>query len=132
MKKINPIFILASFMIYLQPGSLKSQTQWTNYPDNPVIDSDFDPGAIATARPSVLFDGISYHMWYSSIRVFPIMENQLHLGCMGYATSNDGISWQSVNPVAMGPAFDANVFDMLSASQGWVIEDRDTLKMWYR
>jgi hypothetical protein len=132
MKLIKPLFILVSVFMYLLPGSLKSQTQWSKYSGNPVINSDFDPGAIAMARPSVLFDGISYHMWYSSIRVFPIMENQLHLGCMGYATSNDGISWQPVNPVAMGPIFNDQAFDMLSASQGWVIEDRDTFKMWYR
>jgi hypothetical protein len=132
MKIIHPVFILASFLIALQPNSLRSQTSWVNYPGNPVINSDFDPGAIALERPSVLFDGISFHMWYSSIRVFPIPQNQLHLGCMGYATSTDGISWQSVNPVAMEPLFDENAFDMLSASQGWVIEDRDTFKMWYR
>ena len=132
MMGIKPILFLATLFITLLPDSLKSQTLWTNYSGNPLINREFDPGAIATARPSVLFDGDSYHMWYSSIRVFPIQNNQLHLGCMGYATSNDGISWQSVNPVAMGPAFDANAFDMFAASQGWVIADRDTFKMWYR
>jgi hypothetical protein len=131
MKITKPIFIFASSIIFLQPNSLQAQTNWTNYPGNPVINSDFDPGAIAMARPSVLFDGVSYHMWYSSIRVFPIQENMLHLGCMGYATSTDGISWQSVNPVALGPVFNGNAFDMWFASQGWVIEDRDTFKIWY-
>jgi hypothetical protein len=131
LKLIKHLFIVAVLLSCILPTSLKSQTNWTNYSGNPVINSDFDPGAIAIVRPSVLFDGVSYHMWYSSVRVFPIADNQFHLGCMGYATSPDGISWQSVEPVVIGPVLNANDFDMMFASQGWVIADRDTFKMWY-
>lgn len=131
LKLIKHLFFVAVLLSFFLPKSLKSQTNWTNYSGNPVINSDFDPGAIAILRPSVLFDGVSYHMWYSSIRVFPIANNQFHLGCTGYATSPDGISWQSVDPVAREPSFNANDPDMWFANQGWVIADRDTFKMWY-
>ena len=131
MNIIKNVFIVVAFFKCLQPNSLKSQTEWTNYFGNPVINSDFDPGATAIVRPSVLFKVNSYHMWYSSMRVFPIAGTHFRLGCMGYATSPDGISWQSVNPAAMGPVFNANTFDMWFASQGWVIADSDTFKMWY-
>jgi hypothetical protein len=55
----------------------------------------------------------------------------MQLNCMGYATSPDGISWQSVKPAAIEPSFDGNAFDQLHAGQGWVIADQDTFKMWY-
>ena len=131
MNIIKQIFIIIAIFICLNPCILKSQTNWTNHPDNPVIGGDFDPEALFIHRPSVLFDGDSYHMWYSSVRVFPIANNQFQLSCMGYATSPDGISWQSVEPVVMGPSLNSNTFDMWFAAQGWVIADNDTFKMWY-
>ena len=131
MKLVRQICIIAFVFACLQPGWLKSQTRWTNHPENPVIGGQFDPGALFIQRPSVVFDGDAYHMWYASVRVFLIANMQFNLNCMGYATSPDGVSWQSVKPVVMEPSLDMNAFDQLQAGQGWVIADNDTFKMWY-
>lgn len=132
MKTIKQIFVIITLFNCLQPSMLKSQTNWTNYSGNPIIDSDFDPESLVIHRPSVLFDGDSYHMWYASIRVFIIgIDVQVHLNSMGYATSPDGVSWQSVNPVVIEPSFAGDAFDQFHAGQGWVIADNDTFKMWY-
>ena len=131
MKLIKHLIIVIVAVMCLRPDSLRSQTNWTNYAENPVIDSNFDPEALAILRPSVVYDGDSYHMWYTDLRVFPLPEGQLHLGCMAYATSPDGVSWQSVNTVVMQPALIPNAFDAEDAGQGWVIAENDTFKMWY-
>lgn len=126
------VLIVAALFACLQPNSLRSQTNWIDHPNNPVINSEFDPGALFIQRPSVLFDGDSYHMWYASVRLYLIVNTQIKLNCMGYATSPDGISWSSVTPVAIEPSFDGNAFDQMYAGQGWVIAVNDTFKMWYR
>jgi predicted GH43/DUF377 family glycosyl hydrolase len=131
MNIIKQVFIFVALFNCPQPSMLKSQTTWTNYLDNPVIGGDFDPEALSIQRPSVVFDGDSYHMWYTNVRVFPVANDLLHLSCMGYATSPDGVSWQSVNKVVMGPVLSPGAFDAEDAGQGWVIADEDTFKMWY-
>lgn len=131
MKSIKPIFMVVALFVFLNPNSLKSQTNWIKYEENPVIGDDFDPEALFIHRPCVLFDGDSYHMWYTGVRVFPLPQGHLQLSTMGYATSPDGISWQSINPVAMGPVLNLSTFDAMHAGQGWVIADNDTFKMWY-
>ena len=131
MRIIKQVSIVFTVFTCLQVNMLKSQTNWTYYSDNPVIDGDFDPEALSIHRPCVLFDGESYHMWYTSVRVFPIANDQLQLSTMGYATSPNDVSWQSVEPVVMGPQFLGNAFDMTHAGQGWVIAENDTFKMWY-
>lgn len=131
MKIIKQVSIVFAVFTCLQPSMLKSQINWTNYPDNPVIRGEFDPEALFIYRPCVLFDGDSYHMWYTGVRVFPIADDHLQLSTMGYATSSNDISWESVQPIVMGPRFIGDAFDMLHAGQGWVIADNDTFKMWY-
>jgi predicted GH43/DUF377 family glycosyl hydrolase len=128
---IKRIILFVLLIISFRPDVLHSQINWTIYPENPVIGGDFDPEALSIHRPCVLYDGDSYHMWYTSVRVFPIANDQLQLSTMGYATSHDGIYWQSVEKVVMGPRFIGDAFDMLHAGQGWVIAENDTFKMWY-
>ena len=113
------------------PAMLHPQTHWTNYQNNPVIDEDFDAGSVVTHRPSVIFNGSIYHMWYTNARVKKIGVVELNLNYMGYATSPDGIQWTLVNPTVIAPTDDQNDFDQFHAGQGWVISDNDTLKMWY-
>jgi hypothetical protein len=47
--------------------------------------------------PGVIFDGVSYHMWYTGVREF----GTSFLFQIGYATSPDGISWTKdpANPI---------------------------------
>jgi predicted GH43/DUF377 family glycosyl hydrolase len=75
---------------------------WTKNPSNPVL--NLGPGGsfdeFYAGQPSVYFDGVTYHMWYSGLTSGGI-------GRTGYATSPDGISWTKYasNPVLnTGPA----------------------------
>ncbi len=100
---------------------------WTKDSANPV----FEPGpagswdSIFIRSPSVLFDGTTFHMWYSG-----------QLGAnfrIGYATSSDGVNWtkHAGNPVLdVGPA---GAWDALWAYQPSVIfnETDSSFHMWY-
>ena len=70
------------------------QTSWEKYSDNPVLSGGSpgewdESGVIATGT---LFDGTTYHMWYSALD---------SLTGIGYATSTEGINWTKyvANPV---------------------------------
>ncbi|MFQ5650313.1 MAG: FlgD immunoglobulin-like domain containing protein [bacterium] len=119
---------LVGFVYSFIPTLLWCQFDWVPYENNPVIDENFDPGAKSIARPSVVFDGSTYHMWYASGRPLGIIPER---GFMGYATSQDGINWTLIDPEVIAPTRDNSRFDQFDASQGWVIADKDTFKMWY-
>jgi hypothetical protein len=65
----------------------------------------------------------AYHMWYG----------KLWMGqrWVGYAISDDGITWQPAWHAVLGPTGVEGAFDELEATHGWVIPEGDTLKMWY-
>jgi len=73
---------------------------WTKYEGNPVLDKgpvpDWDYRHVYA--PDVLFDGMTYHMWYTGT-----VESSGWYHRTGYATSNDGRSWKKHgdNPVLM-------------------------------
>jgi predicted GH43/DUF377 family glycosyl hydrolase len=77
-------------------------TNWTKSPANPVLRR----GAAGTfdswqaTGPEVLFDGETYHMWYTAI------DDRHDLSVVGYASSADGITWTKYpSPVlTLGPA----------------------------
>ncbi len=115
-------FLLAG--LFLTPAPVLAQIDWVDADTNPVIDTAFDPDSRSIWRPSVVFDGETYHMWYGK-------DNGDGVETMGYATSPDGLAWTLVSPTVLAPSTDPNRFDADDASQGWVIADGDTLKMWY-
>ncbi|MEJ2545465.1 MAG: hypothetical protein P8Y99_15490, partial [Calditrichaceae bacterium] len=86
MKYISIIFVLVLMVTY---SNSFAQTDWEKYEGNPVL----VPGSVLEwdvqriGISSVLFDGSSYHMWYSA----GDMSN------IGYATSTDGITWIKYN-----------------------------------
>jgi len=122
MNKFYKISILLCFLFSLTPFRLYAQVDWIPFSENPVIDENFDTLSISMERPSIVFDGSIYHMWYGKSEANGI-EN------IGYATSPDGINWTLVQAVVLEAT--PNHFDSQNASQGWVIADGDTLKMWY-
>ncbi|MFQ5569952.1 MAG: FlgD immunoglobulin-like domain containing protein [Rhodothermales bacterium] len=105
-------------------SEVSAQINWVPYAGNPVIDEGFDPASEVIFRPSVLFDGATYHMWFGK-------KDAQDVESMGYATSPNGINWTLVDPQVLAPSSDPTRFDRDHASQGWVIADGDTLKMWY-
>jgi len=66
---------------------------WTKYPSNPVFNTGSGWDGSGVSSPSVVYDGITYHMWYSG--------NNGAEWKIGYATSPDGINWTRYpfNPV---------------------------------
>lgn len=98
---------------------------WTKYEGNPVLNlgpsGSWDEDG--TARPSVIYDGTEFKMWYSG--------RQGSHWRIGYALSNDGVNWarDPVNPVldlgAPG-AWDAQKVFMPS-----VLFDGESYRMWF-
>jgi len=96
---------------------------WTKHPSNPVVDIG-SPGSWDDKRamgPTVVYDGTTYHMWYSG------SDNTYRIG---YATSPDGIAWTKslANPVLNpGPGS----WDSDHVSSNMVFYDGITYHMWY-
>jgi predicted GH43/DUF377 family glycosyl hydrolase len=101
---------------------------WHRHAGNPVLTAG-TPGlqdAAAVQDPCVLKIGGTYHMWYGSLGAWNTEGQQI-----GYATSDDGISWakHAGNPVlTWGPS---GAWDSWRASFPTVVQDGDTLRMWY-
>ena len=94
---INILFI-TTLLFSLSFG----QTNWTKYPGNPVLrpgsSGEWDEQKIGIS--SVLFDGSTYHMWYSASVVGDYFKS------IGYATSLDGTIWTKNNdPSTSNPPF---------------------------
>ncbi|MBN2102677.1 T9SS type A sorting domain-containing protein [bacterium] len=130
MRRDRWLFSLAVCILMAGYG-LMAQTHWTNYSDNPVIDESFDSGSDITHRPSVVFDGSVYYMFYTSGRTEMAGPVEVVKNHMAYATSQDGIEWTLVDPTVLSPSGDENRFDQFHAGHGWVMMDQDTFKMWY-
>ena len=95
---------------------------WTRYAANPVLPKG-DPGEWDdqnACQPAVIKEDGTYKMWYTG---HPD-------GCIGYATSVDGISWTKYagNPV-LCPS--AGEWDSYAAHWCTVIKDASEYKMWY-
>ena len=119
MKRVTSYFII----LMLMTVSGFAQTKWEKYSGNPVLSGgspgEFDEsGVIATGT---LFDGTTYHMWYSTFDTLGI----------GYATSSDGVNWtkHASNPVLEpGPE---GAWDEISPGGPSVILVNSTYHMWY-
>jgi predicted GH43/DUF377 family glycosyl hydrolase len=102
------------------------QTEWTEYPDNPVVETDdFGPWAPGGGSVSaVVFDGATYHMWFTG-------ETETSFAGIGHATSTDGLDWvmDQANPVInMGTE---GAWDDEYILSGAVIHDGSAFHMWY-
>ena len=108
-------------------GAALAQTEWVEYPDNPVIGPG-EPGAWDAGGHSagtVVFDGSVYHMFLEGY------DDSGALADIGHATSADGVEWtmDPANPVLTrgepGEWDDEFVFGAA------VIHDGDQFRMWY-
>jgi len=116
------ILVFTVVFILLTTGAF-SQVIWQTDGDTPVLErgpsGSFDTRGIW--HHSVLFDGTNYHLWYTAYFNGPI----------GYAYSQDGISWtkHNSNPVLeKGPPGSWDDSDIV---QPVVIKDDSLFKMWY-
>ena len=103
-----------------------AQTEWVEYPDNPVIGPG-DPGAWDAgghSAGSVLFDGELYHMWVSG-------RSEDGKNTIGHATSIDGVVWDMdpANPVLTRG--EPGEWDAELLFSPVVIHDESMFLMWY-
>jgi len=96
---------------------------WTKH-GAPVLDSSaFGWDSALVAAPAVIFDGTTYHMWYTGKDVW---QGDFEDGsAIGYASSPDGIAWTKYggNPVVEA----VTGYAYTSA----VVFDGSTFRMWY-
>ncbi len=98
---------------------------WAKNPANPVLDIG-PPGSwddTYLVEPTVLYDGVTYHMWYGG--------SDGSNGRIGYATSPDGITWtkNGSDPVLdIGPP---SSWDDTHVGGPTVLHDGTTYHMWY-
>jgi predicted GH43/DUF377 family glycosyl hydrolase len=108
---------------------------WTKYGGNPVI--NLGPGGWDDTHiylSSVIFDGTSFHMWYSG------SEGPHYRIC--YASSPDGVSWTKPNLglISFGGNTNNNIVLDIGTSDSWddeyvfspeIIFDGSAYHMWY-
>jgi len=94
---------------------------WTKYANNPIIEISQPWEGASIGHPMVIFDGISYKMWYMANMDQP---------SIGYATSDSGITWIKYenNPV-LEPT--AGEWDFGAVAYPNVIFENDLYHLWY-
>jgi predicted GH43/DUF377 family glycosyl hydrolase len=111
---------------YAKVGYATSQVEdkWLKYLTNPVLDlgppTSWDDDYVA--HPTVYYDGVTYHMWYSGESA---INNRI-----GYANSTDGITWTKYpDPVVdLGPS---SAWDDYHTYSPTVLYDGVLFHMWY-
>jgi predicted GH43/DUF377 family glycosyl hydrolase len=104
--------------------TLPDMDKWEKYTGNPVVDlgppTSWDEDYVA--HPSVYYDGVTYHMWYSGKST---INNRI-----GYANSTDGITWTKYpDPVVdLGPSSSWDDYHTYSPT---VLYDGALFHMWY-
>jgi predicted GH43/DUF377 family glycosyl hydrolase len=115
---------MIGIILILAPAGIQAQTEWEKYTGNPVLSGgsqgEWDESGVIGTR--ILFDGTTYHMWYSTLD---------SLGGLGYATSSDGINWTkyNANPV-LEPGPEGTWDDTVPGSPS-VILANSIYHMWY-
>jgi predicted GH43/DUF377 family glycosyl hydrolase len=105
-------------------ATTQDEDGWIKYLTNPVVDlgppTSWDEDYVA--HPSVYYDGVTYHMWYSGEST---INNRI-----GYANSTDGITWiKYPNPVVdLGPSSSWDDYHTYSPT---VLYDGALFHMWY-
>ncbi len=111
--------------LVLAAGVARGQTTWTKHPGNPVLPlgapGEWDAGN--AGLPVVLFDGVSYRMWYAGGRGTAWED-------IGYATSSDGVTWAKHpgNPVLRR---DPGMWDGWQIWPAAAVFDGVTYHVWY-
>jgi PKD repeat protein len=107
----------------LKPQPFKNT--WYKHPDNPVYQGksgEFDSNS--SFHPAIIVYENQYHMWYSGY------DGQGNGSRVGYAVSEDGISWERHPDPALVTASSSS-WDDLSVQQPTVLFDGTTWHMWY-
>jgi predicted GH43/DUF377 family glycosyl hydrolase len=119
--------ILLIIVLSLGIEAANAQTTWIRNPSNPVL-SPYRTGwdSSEVLIPRLYYDGSKYQMWYSG-------DNgtiEAGGGSIGYATSNDGVSWSKNSNPVLTPG-QAGSWDSLLVYAGFVLKNASTYLMWY-
>ena len=120
--------VLLAAIVVCSAGVALAQTEWVDYPDNPVIGPG-GPGEWDEDGRDVLgvvFDGSTYHLFFGD----PGQGDDTPIG-IGHATSSDGVTWtiDLNNPVLTTGA--EGEWDDDGVSGIAVIYDNAGFHMWY-
>jgi len=119
---------IAVWIILCGAGMAMGQTEWVQWPGNPIIGPG-DPGSWDQGGrwvSNVVFDGSIYHMWFAGIGLDTNPTD------IGHATSPDGYPpWMMdpTNPVLTRGA--PGEWDASGLVGGGVVYDGETFHMWY-
>ncbi len=123
------LFLLFSALVLTCCPAAHAQVEWSKTASDPVLDvgseGSWDAGVVF--EHYVIQRGDTLKMWYSGNNVGTALANDFGIG---YAWSLDGITWTKVaeNPVMTGRA---GAWDDVGVAAPVVIQDGDTLRMWY-
>jgi predicted GH43/DUF377 family glycosyl hydrolase len=107
----------------LLPSGAHADSQWIKSSSNPVLGptpNSWD--AYYTTTPRVIYDGKVYRMWYSG--------GTTGSTGVGYAISNDGISWSKHTEPVLSPGL-SGAWDSSSVALGSVLWNKTVYMMWY-
>jgi predicted GH43/DUF377 family glycosyl hydrolase len=120
---------LLAIGVVLLPGVVAAQTEWVDYPANPVMvaggSGEWD--AVIYVNTVVLVDG-TYHLYYMGQAEGPLTTENWNIG---HATSPDGTTWvkDPANPVVARGA--DGEWDSGGVGVAAVIHDGTEFRMWF-
>jgi predicted GH43/DUF377 family glycosyl hydrolase len=101
---------------------------WTRHSENPVFETgqvgSFEYGVVIPG--SVFRSGGQYHMWYAANEAPTVFSR----GTIGYATSEDGVSWDRHSSPVLEPGSSSD-WDGYVVYKPSVIFDGDSYHIWY-
>lgn len=109
------------------PQTKPAEVNWNKPEESPVLERDYFWESDGIGIPSVIFDGNTYHMWYTGLTG----GSGFLGGRIGYATSPDGKDWTKYadTPVMESGPFDT--WDDAGVMSPTVIKTDTGYKMWY-
>jgi predicted GH43/DUF377 family glycosyl hydrolase len=112
---------------YVRIGYATSEDgkSWTPYAENPVLDVGEEGGWEDewVVKPYVLFDGDTYHMWYTGYNGTNAR--------IGYATSPDRVTWTKDEGNPVMDKGSAGSWEFVGVESPCIIFDGSTYHMWY-
>ena len=121
-KKVSVPYMLSMGVIVVKENG----TVYEKLFEGPVMDrSKHNP--IAVSAPFVIFDEGVFKMWYISFTKWKEYDGRMEpTFVIKYATSNNGIEWNTSTKICIDSTFDGESF-----ARPWVLKDNGVYKMWF-